>query len=148
MADNSAIKLRLSPEALLLLTSGVDISAARYRAWFEQGRVFEIRSEDGGLSWGQMREIACPLGLDTGPMQVPPTKIRFARNRDRPCRRRFDQGGLAALLAQVTATAMLRGLRWSVRGARFRINLREIVFSGTGDRHVPSIGNLQNIHAH
>jgi transposase len=36
MADNSAIKLRLSPEALLLLTSGVDISAARYRAWFER----------------------------------------------------------------------------------------------------------------
>ena len=36
MADNSAVKLRLSPEALLLLTSGVDISAARYRAWFER----------------------------------------------------------------------------------------------------------------
>ena len=36
MSDNSAVKLRLSPEALLLLTSGVDISAARYRAWFER----------------------------------------------------------------------------------------------------------------
>ncbi len=31
MADHSAVKLRLSPEALLL-TSGVDISAALYRA--------------------------------------------------------------------------------------------------------------------
>ena len=34
IADNSAVKLRLSPEALLLLTSGVDINRVGRQGWF------------------------------------------------------------------------------------------------------------------
>ncbi len=34
--DAGAVKLCLSPEALSLLTSGVDMRGARFRAWFER----------------------------------------------------------------------------------------------------------------
>jgi transposase len=31
-----AVKVRLSPEALSLLTTGVDLRGARFRAWYER----------------------------------------------------------------------------------------------------------------
>jgi transposase len=35
-AEAGAVKLRLSPEALSLLTTGVDMRGARFRAWYER----------------------------------------------------------------------------------------------------------------